>query len=146
MAKEPKPSIAVIAAAIGGRKRRARHSKLYLWMREHFDELQAVQGAGRPDWITAAEEFARLGLTDKNEKPPSPHTARMTWTRVSREEAAERERALSDLPARKAASSRPARKRENRLEPPVTRPPKPSVDEPEEDPARPSFTFIKDRK
>jgi hypothetical protein len=140
MARKARPksqSIATIAAAISGRRRRARHSKLFLWMREHFAELQADRSSGRADWVTAAEEFRKLGLTDRDGKPPSAQTARMTWSRVVREEEAERERATHSP---KPSASEPAIK-------PATKPAARAAESTDDDePDRPTFTPVRNRK
>jgi len=51
-------------------------------MREHFEELQAAKAQGRADWKSAVEEFSRLGITNRDGKPPAVETAKKTWARV----------------------------------------------------------------
>jgi hypothetical protein len=80
---EGKHSASAVAAALSGRGRYAGRSSLYWWMWENFAELQEARAKGaRADWRSAVEEMTRVGLTDRNGNPPSPETARKTWSRV----------------------------------------------------------------
>ena len=75
--------VARIAAVINGGPRHSGRSPLFLWMLEHYDQLTAaVTGVGRPDWISATEEFARLGLTKREGEKLNAALVRKTWSRV----------------------------------------------------------------
>ena len=70
-------------AALSGRGRRG-HSPLYLWLWDHCAEVQQAR-IGRADWISATEELAALGLTNRDGSPLKPESVRKTWQRVVRD-------------------------------------------------------------
>src|ERR1700722_9099398 len=70
-------------AALSGRGRRG-HSPLYLWLWDHCAEVQQAR-IGRADWISATEELAALGLTNRDGSPLKPENVRKTWQRVVRD-------------------------------------------------------------
>ena len=72
-----------VIAALSGRGRRG-HSPLYLWLWDHYAEVQQAR-IGRADWISATEELAALGLTNRDGSPLKPESVRKTWQRVVRD-------------------------------------------------------------
>ena len=64
------------------RSNRRGHSRLFLWMRAHHDDLAAEFAANPPNWQQLAQVFRDQGLTDRTDKAPSPAIARLTWYRV----------------------------------------------------------------
>jgi hypothetical protein len=60
-----------------------RRSTLYHWMRENHARIsEALADAGRPNWEALAETFAKAGLTDRSNRPPTAAAARQTWHKV----------------------------------------------------------------
>ena len=60
-----------------------RRSTLYHWMRENHARIsEALADAGRPNWAALAETFAKAGLTDRSNQPPTAAIARQTWHKV----------------------------------------------------------------
>src|SRR3954465_8941714 len=60
------------------------HSPLYQWMRDNYEDFDALLSETRPNWKRLAEAFAKLGLTDRNGNPPKAHTVRQTGWRGRR--------------------------------------------------------------
>jgi len=60
-----------------------RRSTLYYWMRAHHARIsEALADAGRPNWEALAETFAKAGLTDRRNEPPTAAITRQTWHKV----------------------------------------------------------------
>ena len=74
--------VRAVLAVLARDPRQGGRSRLYHWMRNHHDELRDGFAAHRPDWRLLAQEFTRLGLTDRNGRAVSAETARKTWLRV----------------------------------------------------------------
>jgi hypothetical protein len=74
--------VRAVLAVLARDPRQGGRSRLYFWMRNHHDELRDGFVAHRPDWRLLAQEFTRLGLTDRNGVSVKPETARKTWVRV----------------------------------------------------------------
>lgn len=70
-------------AVVAGLPRLAGRSPLFRWMFENREEFAAVIGSP-PDWSNLAVGFARTKLLDRNGKPPTAETARITWWKVRR--------------------------------------------------------------
>jgi hypothetical protein len=81
MPKQPEAMKELRAALTGAP---GTHSPLYQWMRDNYEDFDALLSETRPNWKRLAEAFAQLGLTDGNGNPPKPHTVRQTWWRVRR--------------------------------------------------------------
>lgn len=61
----------------------ARRSTLYVWLLEHYAEVDAtVEEAGRPNWTALAATFADAGLTDAHGNRPTAEGTRQTWWKV----------------------------------------------------------------
>ena len=100
--------VARIAAVMNGRGRYSGRSPLFLWMFEHYDQLTAaVTSVGRPDWISATEEFARLGLTNREGEKLNAALVRKTWSRVVQVAEAQRVGGAGAPPARPRSETSP---------------------------------------
>lgn len=64
---------------------RGRRSPLYLWFREHHDELAAGFIRTPPVWKTIADALAEQGVRDASGKPHPAETVRAAWWRVRRD-------------------------------------------------------------
>jgi hypothetical protein len=47
-----------------------------------LDQLRKAASSGRPNWEALAETFAKAGLTDRSNQPPTAAAARQTWHKV----------------------------------------------------------------
>ena len=88
------------------------HSTLFDWLYRHRAALARDFDDTPPSWQHMAKIWAEAGLTDRNGKPPTTHTAGQTWRRVL--QVAERRRAKEAL-------------KELRREEEARRPPAPGV-------------------
>ena len=64
---------------------RGRRSPLYLWCRANHDRLVEEFERNAPSWAALADALAESGLTNGDNKRPTPNGARTTWYRVRRE-------------------------------------------------------------
>jgi len=81
------------------------HSTLFDWLYRHRAALARDFEDTPPSWPHMAKLWAEAGLTDRNGKPPTAHTAGQTWRRVL--QVAERKRAKEAIEAiRKEERSR----------------------------------------
>ena len=106
-----------------------RRSPLFLWMREHHDDL-AKAAKGQPiDWVPLCARFAEAGLTDGFGAPPSIEAARRTWRNVKKDVA--RRRAYLALTQSQAEPKRaPPAKSSAEMRPRVITAGKPAPDPP----------------
>jgi hypothetical protein len=107
MTTKSKATIREIANALTGRGRLS-HSPLYWWMWDHFDQLQKER-QGRADWISATEEFAKLGFSGRDKTPLKRDNVRKTWERVVRDRKA---RGRKPAPASSTAAAITTRERQ----------------------------------
>lgn len=68
-----------------GRRGKAKHSPLYLWMMENFADLKAEFDLYGPRWEKRYKALGEVGLTDYDDKPPTLRGAQATWYRVVRD-------------------------------------------------------------
>ena len=101
MARKPRGPVAEIMAALSGRGRRT-HSALYWWLADRHDALTRERH-GRADWVSATEEFTKLGLTNMDGSPLKPANVRKTWERVCRDQAGKKPPALAPKAAHQTA-------------------------------------------
>ena len=116
-----------------------RRSSLYLWMLENHDTFAAtVAEAVRPDWTALAEAFGAEGLTDSDNKPPSPEGTRQTWWKVRKAVKARRDKQPSKPePTRLAQEqdSKPSQPSGQQAPSPVR------TVQPDDDPSKPKFRY-----
>lgn len=88
-------------------------SPLFWWLAEHHDALTEANDGKPIRWGPLAARLASFGLTDREGKPASPETVRLTWKRVRRfvaDQAAARlarDRTRKMQPSRMPATWRP---------------------------------------
>jgi hypothetical protein len=83
-AKSPLPAAAFTAIGQTTGRGRGRRSPLYLWFREHHDELAAGFARNAPAWQPLATFLGKQGVLDVDGKPPTARAARDAWWRVRR--------------------------------------------------------------
>jgi hypothetical protein len=83
-------ALAAMAQAAG--RGRGRHSPLYLWFRQHHDELAAGFAQNAPAWQALAGFLGEQGILDANGNKPTARGARDAWWRVRRDVAKARAR------------------------------------------------------
>ncbi len=99
-------------------------SSLFWWLAENHDVLLEANGGKPIRWGPLASRLASFGLTDREGKPASPETARLTWKRVRRFVADQAAVKLARDRTRKMQPSRmPATWRPQPADPPGPRPP-----------------------
>lgn len=79
-----------IHGLINRARRASKRNTLALFMTDHFSDLHEEIGA-RADWRMLTEFFVSQGLKDACGRAPSAETARQTWYRVRRRQAAEQQ-------------------------------------------------------
>jgi hypothetical protein len=67
------------------REAKAKHSPLYLWMRDNYEELRAEFDLHGPRWRERHKALCDVGLKDQDDKPPTFRGAQDTWYRVVRD-------------------------------------------------------------
>lgn len=84
-------------------------SSLFWWLFDHHDEIRHPASGKRITWAPVVAQVAALGLTDRDGKPATPGTVRLTWYRVRQEVARRRAAQLTGMnPARHQPSRAPA--------------------------------------
>jgi hypothetical protein len=85
--KSGQPNVAQVMARMkpGPTRGRGRKSPLYLWLRTNHDRLLVEFEATSPSWGALAAALGEVGITNADNKPPTPVGARTTWYRVRRE-------------------------------------------------------------
>jgi hypothetical protein len=91
MARKPTPADMLMvenarARSIG----RGRRSPLYLWLRDHHDQLAESFVRTAPAWGSIAAHLANMGLVGGWGDPPAPETVRKAWYLVRRDMARSR--------------------------------------------------------
>src|SRR4051794_9012360 len=84
-AKSPSPTAALTAISQTRGRGGGRRSPLYLWFREHHDELAAGFARNAPAWQPLATFLGKQGVLDVDGKPPTARAARDAWWRVRRD-------------------------------------------------------------
>lgn len=85
----------------------AGQSSLYRWLAENHDGIaEAATHKRVVGWSELASDFAALGLLDGSGKPPSPQSARKTWSRVKADIAKVRTEKTAAAPAQPGHRSR----------------------------------------
>ncbi len=70
-------------------KVRGGHSPIYLWLWQHYDQLQGeLNLPRRTDWSALASELGKRGIMDGNGKPPTAERTRKAWWQVNRDKEA----------------------------------------------------------
>ena len=97
-------------------------STLFWWLAEHHDALMEASDGKPIRWGPLASRLASFGLTDREGKPASPETVRLTWKRVRRFVADQAAAKLARDRTRKVQPSRmPATWRPQAVTPPPSR-------------------------
>lgn len=79
MTKSPPPGL--LTREIGKRTVHGR-SRLYHWLRLHYDELAAARNELKCTWAHLADAVAGAGALDASGGPPKPEAVRKAWLRV----------------------------------------------------------------
>ena len=106
-------------------------------MIEHYDQLAGAGAAvGRPDWISATEQFTKLGLTNRKGEPLNAGLVRKTWSRV-----------VNAVEAQRAAVQRAGQPSQPGTSNAAIQPGSPFLASPPDgkDPPPASFSFVKAR-
>jgi hypothetical protein len=80
--KSPLPAAALAAIGQASGRGRGKRSPLYLWFREHHDELATGFARSAPAWQPLATFLGEQGVLDADGKPPTARAARDAWWRV----------------------------------------------------------------
>src|SRR5260370_15970827 len=83
--KSPDPTKALAALARAAGRGRGRRSPLYLWFRQHHDQLAAGFARNAPAWQVLAVFLGEHGVLDVDGKPPTARAARDARWRVLRD-------------------------------------------------------------
>ena len=85
MRKSPDATDALAALAQASGRGHGRRSPVYLWFRQHHDELAAGFARYAPAWQVLAAFLGQQGILDIDGKPPTARGVRDAWWRVRRD-------------------------------------------------------------
>ncbi len=71
-----------VEAIVGYLQQGPDRSPLFWWLAEHHDALMEAKDGKPIRWGPLAVRLASFGLTDREGKPATPETVRLTWKRV----------------------------------------------------------------
>ena len=144
--KLPLPAAALAAIGQASGRGRGKRSPLYLWFREHHDELAAGFARSAPAWQPLATFLGEQGVLDVDGKLPTARAVRDAWWRVRQD--LKQAAALPTTPTASEAVTMPTSVREVAQPPALPSPapaPSPAPLQPLAD-TRPRMPPLKSRK